>query len=88
MRHLSSRALCVVKHCHVEEGHYRLAIFSALGSIKESLSVRHCANDEEVKTVEMKWLKEKSTEFYKAEIYALIRKWNIAIERNADYVEK
>ena len=31
---------------------------------------------------------EQSTEFYRAGIYALIRRWNIAIERNVAYVEK
>ena len=35
----------------------------------------------------VKWLKEQSTEFYEAGIHALIQRWNIAIERNGDYVE-
>ena len=34
-----------------------------------------------------KWLKEQSTEFYEAGIYALIRRCNIAIERNDGSVE-
>ena len=42
----------------------------------------------EVKSVEKKWLKEQSTESYGAGIHAPIRRWNIAIERNGDYVEK
>ena len=41
-----------------------------------------------VKTAVMKWLKEQSTEFHEAGIYAFIRRWNIAIERNCDYVQK
>ena len=49
---------------------------------------KHYASDEEVKTAELKWLKEQSKEFYEAEIHALIRRWNIAIGRNRDYVEK
>ena len=36
----------------------------------------------------MKRLKEQSTEFYEAGIYVLIQRWNIAIEKNGDYVEK
>ena len=40
------------------------------------------------KTAVMKWLKEQSTEFYVAGMHALIRRWNIAIEKNGDYVEK
>ena len=46
------------------------------------------ARDEEVKTAEMKWLKEWSTEFYEAGIYALIRSEDIISERNSDYVKK
>ena len=41
-----------------------------------------------MKTAVMKWLKEQSIEFYEAGKHALIRKWNITIERNGDYVEK
>ena len=36
----------------------------------------------------MKKRKEPSIEFYETGIHALIRMWNIAIERNSDYVEK
>ena len=43
---------------------------------------------EEVKTAMMKWLKEQSSDFYKTGVYALIRRWKIAIESNGDYVEK
>ena len=57
-------------------------------STKEGLRVKHFAGDKEVKTAVMKSFKEQSTEFYEADIHALTRKWNIAIERNHDYVEK
>ena len=57
--------------------------------MKEGLRGKHYASDEEVKTaLTRKWLKEQPTEFNEAGIYALIRRWNIAIERNDDYVEK
>ena len=56
--------------------------------MKESLRGKHYASNEEVKTAMMEWLKEQSTEFYEACIHSLIWKWNIAIERNGDYVEK
>ena len=56
--------------------------------MKESLRGKQHASDKEVRTAVMKWLKEQSTEFYAAGIHALIRMWNIAIERNDDYVEK
>ena len=56
--------------------------------MKEGLRSKHYSSDEKVKSVVKKWLKEQSTEFYGAGIQAVIRKWNIAIERNGDYVEK
>ena len=56
--------------------------------MKEGLRGKHYSIDEEVKSVVKKWLKEQSTEFYGAGIHALIRRWNIAIERNSDYVEE
>ena len=55
---------------------------------KESLKEKYCASDEKVKSAEMKWIKEQSTEFYKADIHAFMRTWNIATERNGDHVEK
>ena len=56
--------------------------------MKEGLRDKHYASNEEVKTAVKKWHKEQSTEFYEAGIHALIQRWNIAIERNGDYVEK
>ena len=56
--------------------------------MKEVLGDKHYSSDEEVKSVVKKWLKVQSTEFYGAGIGALIQTWNIAIERNGDYVEK
>ena len=56
--------------------------------MKESVRSKHYASDKEVKTAEMNWLKKPSREFYEAGIYAFIRWWNIAIERNGDYVDE
>ena len=56
--------------------------------MKEDFKRQTYASDEGGKTAMMKWLKEQSTEFSEAEIYALIRRWNIAIERNSEYVAK
>ena len=53
--------------------------------MKDGLRGKHY---EEVKTAVMKLLEEQSKEFYNAVIIALIWRWNIAIERNGDYVEK
>ena len=56
--------------------------------MKEGLRSKHYANDEEVKTAVMKWLKEQWTEFYEAGIHSLIQRRNITIERNGDNVEE
>ena len=55
---------------------------------KEVLRAKCSASDKEAKTTVMRWLKELATEFYEAGIHVLIQGWNIAIERNGDYVEK
>ena len=62
--------------------------YDLFGPMKEGLWGKHYARNEELKTAVMKWLKEQSTDFYKAGIHALIWSWKIAIERNGDYVEK
>ena len=56
--------------------------------MKGGLRGKHYTCDEKEKTAEMKWLKEKSTEFYEAGIHAHIRMYNIATERNSNCVEK
>ena len=56
--------------------------------MKELLRGTHYENNKKVKTAVKKWLCEQSPEFSKAEIHALIRRWNSAIERGGDYVEK
>ena len=47
--------------------------------MKEALGGKYYASDKKVKTAVMKWLKEQSTEFYEAELHALIQRGNIAI---------
>ena len=67
---------------------------TTIDELAENLGVSHesalniCASNEEWKTAVKKWLKEQSPELYEAGIHALIRRWNIAIERNGDYAEK
>ena len=48
--------------------------YHLFGLMKEGLRGKHYVSDEEVKTAVMKWLKEKSTEFYEARIHAIIRR--------------
>ena len=59
--------------------------YRIFGPMKEGLRGKH-ASDKEMKSTVIKWLKEQSTEFYEAGSHALIRRWNIAIERNGDHV--
>ncbi|KAF5400615.1 Histone-lysine N-methyltransferase SETMAR [Paragonimus heterotremus] len=56
--------------------------------MKEGLRGKQYSSDGEVKTTVKKWLKEQTQKFYEAGIHALIQRWNVAIERNGDYVEK
>ena len=62
--------------------------YHPFGPMKKGLRGKHYSSDEEVKSVVKRWLKGESTEFYGAWIHALIRKRNIAIEKNGDYVKK
>ena len=62
--------------------------YHLFGSLKKSLWGKQYASDAEVKTAVMKWLKEQSIEFYEAWIHSLIRKSNITIDGNGDYIEK
>ena len=63
-------------------------VYHLFGPMKEGFRGKQYASDEEVKTAVMRCLKEQSIEFYAARIHVLIRRWNIAIERNGDSVEK
>ena len=56
------------------------------GHMKEGLIGKLYTSDEEVKTTVMLWRKEQSSEFYELGIHAPIRRENIAIEKNVDYV--
>lgn len=62
--------------------------YHLFGAMKEALRGEHYGNDEEVKSAVRNWLRKQPPEFYEAGIHALIRRWNRAIERGGDYVEK
>ena len=62
--------------------------YHLFGPTEEGLRGKQYASDEEVKTAVKKWPKEHSTESDEAGTHAVIGRWNIAIERNGDYVEK
>ena len=56
--------------------------YRLFGPMKDGVRGRHYSSDKEVKTAQMKWLKEQLSKFHKAGINILIRVWNIAIQRN------
>ena len=62
--------------------------YHLFGPMKEGLRGKYYSSDEKVKTAVMKWLQEQSREYFEGEIHVLIWRWNIAIDRNGEYVEK
>ena len=62
--------------------------YHLFGTMKDALRDKHYGNDEEMKIAVKNWLRKQSPEFYKTRIHALIQRWNSAIERDVDYVEK
>ena len=62
--------------------------YHLFGAMKEELSGRHYADDEEVKTAARNWLRSHPSEFYKAGIHALIQRRKTKVEKDGDYVEK
>ena len=62
--------------------------FHLFGPLKESLRGRYFSNDEEVKTALRKWLKTQPIEFYNKEISALVKRWEKAVRKAGDYIEK
>ena len=66
---------------------YSLSDYHLFGAMKEALRGDYYGNDEEVKTVK-NWRREQPAEFYEVEIHALIRRWNVALQRGGGYVER
>ena len=62
--------------------------FYLFGPLKESLRGRHFSSDEEFKTAVRKWLKTQPVEFYNKGICALVKKWEKAVWKVRDYIEK
>ena len=61
--------------------------FHLFGPFKESLRRQHFSSDEEVKTAVRKWLKTQPVEFYEG-ICALVKRWEKAVFKAGDYIEK
>ena len=62
--------------------------FHLFGPLKESLRGRYFSRDEEVKNAVRKWLKTQPVEFYNEEICALVKRWEKAVRKAGDYIEK
>ena len=62
--------------------------FHLFGPLKESLRGRHFFSDEEVKTAVRKWLKTQPVEFYNEGICGLVKRWEKAVRKARDYIEK
>ena len=58
------------------------------GPLKESLRGRHFSSDKEVKTAVRKWLKTQPVEFFNKEICELVKRWEKAVRKAGDYIEK
>ncbi|GFR81392.1 histone-lysine N-methyltransferase SETMAR [Elysia marginata] len=58
--------------------------YHLFGPMKQSLRGKHYENDEEVKNGVKTWLKEQPIQFYEAEIRALVKRCDVALERGGD----
>ena len=83
-----SWCLFVVKNCHAEGRHYCLASWVALVGFLLCGSLWSQCMPQSLLLLFLPRNQPERTEFYEAGIWALIRQRNMAIERNADYVEK
>ncbi|GFR63115.1 transposase [Elysia marginata] len=62
--------------------------YHLFGPMKQELRGNYYENDEELKNAVKTWQKEQPIKFYEAGIHALVKRWNVALERRGDYVEK
>ncbi|GFS09029.1 transposase [Elysia marginata] len=58
--------------------------YHLFGPMKKGLRGKQYENDEEVKNAVKTWLKEQPVQFYQAGIRALVKRWNVALERGGD----
>ena len=62
--------------------------FHLFRPLKESLRGRRFSSDKEVKTAVRKWLETHLVEFYNEGICALLKRWEKAVRKAGDYIEK
>ena len=62
--------------------------FHLFGPLKESLRGQHFSSDEVVEAAVQKWLETQLVEFYNEGICALVKRWEKAVRKAGDYIEK
>ena len=62
--------------------------FHLFGPLKESLRGQHFFSDKEIKTAVRKWLKTHPVEFYNKGICERIKRWEKAVRKAGDHIEK
>ena len=62
--------------------------FHLFEPLKKNLRRQHFSSDEEAKTAVSKGLKTQLVEFYNKEICALVKRWEKAVRKGRDYIEK
>jgi len=62
--------------------------FHVFGPLKEVIGGKSFRLDKEVQQAVHKWLHPQPKDFFSRGIHALLKHWNICMERNGDYVEK
>ena len=62
--------------------------FHLFGPLKEDLRGHHFEDTETLKRAVRQWFRKKDTNFYRAGIHALVRRWTKTVTNNGDYIEK
>ena len=62
--------------------------FFLFPQLKKHLKGNHYANDTEVEFAVRQWFREKSPEFFADGMRQLVKRWQLCVTRNGDYVEK
>ena len=62
--------------------------FHLFKPLKESLRGRHFSSHEKIKTTVKEWLKAQPVEFYNEGICSLVQRWEKAVRKAGDCIEK
>ena len=62
--------------------------FHLFGPLKENLREQCFFSDEVIKTAVKKWFKTQPVEFYNEGVCAILKRWEKAVRKARDYIEK